>query len=113
MCIVCVRMLFDLYRLPARWPLVQQPDLNCLKQAFLMQNYLLQCCSPHFGDSSLRFYAGNLWARLYATIVVVVVVVVADIYPPVTGQRQTLTYWTIRKLFNTTTTLWLEESTPN
>ena len=31
-------------------------------------------------------------------------VVVALIYPPVTGQRQTLTYWTIRTLFITTTT---------
>ena len=37
-------------------------------------------------------------------------VVVAHIYPPVTGQRQTLTYWTIRTLFITTVTLWLEES---
>ena len=27
------------------------------------------------------------------------VIVVAPIYPPVTGQRQTLTYWTIRTLF--------------
>ena len=34
----------------------------------------------------------------------VVVVVVARIYPPVTGQRQTLTYWTIRSLFITTIT---------
>ena len=33
------------------------------------------------------------------------IVVVAHIYPPVTGQRQTLTYWTIRTLFITTTTL--------
>ena len=31
-------------------------------------------------------------------------VVVAHIYPPVTGQRQTLTYWTIRTLFITRTT---------
>ena len=29
-----------------------------------------------------------------------IVVVVAHIYPPVTGQRQTLTYWTIRTLFH-------------
>ena len=35
----------------------------------------------------------------------VVVVVVAHIYPPVTGQRQTLTYWTIRTLFVEVTTL--------
>ena len=34
----------------------------------------------------------------------VVVVVVAHIYPPVTGQRQTLTCWTIRTLFMTRTT---------
>ena len=34
----------------------------------------------------------------------VVLVVVAHIYPPVTGQRQTLTYWTIHTLFITTTT---------
>ena len=33
----------------------------------------------------------------------VVVVVVAHIYPPATGQRQTLTYWTIRTLFITRT----------
>ena len=33
-----------------------------------------------------------------------VVVVVAHIYPPVTGQHQTLTYWTIRTLFSTMTT---------
>ena len=39
-------------------------------------------------------------------------VAIAHIYPPVTGQRQTLTYWTIRTLFITTTTLWLEESAP-
>ena len=32
-----------------------------------------------------------------------VVVVVAHIYPPVTGQRQTLTCWTIRTLFITRT----------
>ena len=31
-------------------------------------------------------------------------VVVAHIYPPVTEQRQTLTYWTIRTLFITRTT---------
>ena len=31
-------------------------------------------------------------------------VVVAHIYPPVTGQRHTLTYWTIRTLFITRTT---------
>ena len=31
-------------------------------------------------------------------------VVVAHIYPPVIGQRQMLTYWTIRTLFITTTT---------
>ena len=37
----------------------------------------------------------------YATAgTVVVVVVVAHIYPPVTGQRQTLTCWTIRTLFH-------------
>ena len=30
-------------------------------------------------------------------------VTIAHIYPPVTGQRQTLTYWTIRTLFITTT----------
>ena len=35
---------------------------------------------------------------------VVVVVVVAHIYPHVTGQRQTLTCWTIRSLFITRTT---------
>ena len=40
------------------------------------------------------------------------VLVVAHIYPPVTKQRKTLTYWTIRTLFITTTTSWLEESTP-
>ena len=34
----------------------------------------------------------------------VVVVVLAHIYPPVIGQRQMLTYWTIRTLFITTTT---------
>ena len=34
----------------------------------------------------------------------IVVVVVAHIYPSVTRQRQTLTYWTIRTLFITTTT---------
>ena len=34
----------------------------------------------------------------------VVVFVVAHIYPPVTGKRQTLTCWTIRTLFITTTT---------
>ena len=39
-------------------------------------------------------------------------VVVAHIYPPVTGQRQKLTYGTIRTLFITKTTSWLEESTP-
>ena len=33
-----------------------------------------------------------------------VVVVVAHIYPSVTGQRQTLTCWTIRTLFITRTT---------
>ena len=33
-----------------------------------------------------------------------VVVVVAHVYPPVTGQRQTLTCWTIRTLFITRTT---------
>ena len=38
------------------------------------------------------------------------VAVVAHIYPHVTGQRQTLTCWTIRTLFITTTTSWLEES---
>ena len=32
-------------------------------------------------------------------------VVVAHIYPPVTGQRQTLSCWTIRTLFITRTTL--------
>ena len=32
------------------------------------------------------------------------VVVVAHIYPPVTGQRQTLTCWTIRTLLITRTT---------
>ena len=37
-------------------------------------------------------------------IVVVVVVVVAHTYPPVTGQRQTLTYWTIGTLFVAVTT---------
>ena len=36
--------------------------------------------------------------------IIVVVVVVAHIYPPVTGQRQTLTCWTIRTLFITRTT---------
>ena len=36
--------------------------------------------------------------------VVVVVVVVAHIYPPVTGQRQTLSCWTISTLFITRTT---------
>ena len=35
---------------------------------------------------------------------IVVVVVVAHFYPPVTGQRQTLTYWTISTLSFTTTT---------
>ena len=45
-------------------------------------------------------------------IVFVVVVVVAHIYPPVTGQRQTLSCWTIRTLFITRTTSWLEESAP-
>ena len=35
---------------------------------------------------------------------IVLVVVVAHIYPPVTGQRQTLTCWTIRTLFITRTT---------
>ena len=40
------------------------------------------------------------------------VLVVAHIYPPVTKQRKTLTYWTIRTLFITTTTSWLEESAP-
>ena len=38
------------------------------------------------------------------------VVVVAHIYPHVTGQRQTLTCWTIRTLFITRTTSSLEES---
>ena len=42
--------------------------------------------------------------RSIREIVVVVVVVVAHIYPPVTGQRQTLTCWTIRTLFITRTT---------
>ena len=37
-------------------------------------------------------------------------VVVAHIYPTVTGQRQTLTNWTIRTLFMTRTTSWLQES---
>ena len=37
-------------------------------------------------------------------------VVVAHIYPPVTGQRQTLTYWTIRTLFISWTTSRLQES---
>ena len=40
------------------------------------------------------------------------VLVVAHIYSPVTKQCKTLTYWTIRTLFITTTTLWLEESAP-
>ena len=31
-------------------------------------------------------------------------VVVAQIYPPVTGQRQQLTYWTIRTIFIAMTT---------
>ena len=35
---------------------------------------------------------------------IVAVVIVAHIYPPVTGQRQTLTCWTIRTLFITLTT---------
>ena len=39
-------------------------------------------------------------------------VVVAHIYPPVTRQHQTLTCWTIRTLFITRTTLWLEEFAP-
>ena len=36
----------------------------------------------------------------------------AYIYHPATGQRQTLTCWTIRTLFITRTTSWLEESAP-
>ena len=39
-------------------------------------------------------------------------VAIAHIYSPVTGQRHTLTYWTIRTLFITTTTSWLEEYAP-
>ena len=48
----------------------------------------------------------------FLTVVVVVVVAVAHIYPPVIGQRQSLTYWTIRTLSIALTTLWLEESAP-
>ena len=39
-------------------------------------------------------------------------VVVAHIYPPVMGQRQTPTHWTIRTLFITRTTSGLQESAP-
>ena len=35
---------------------------------------------------------------------VVVAVIVVYVYTPVTGQRQTLTYWTIRTLFIEVTT---------
>ena len=48
------------------------------------------------------------WDKLWKVLQeygVDVVVVVAHIYPPVTGQRQTLTCWTIRTLFITRTTL--------
>ena len=57
-----------------------------------------------------RVYHLVVTFNISATIVVVVVV--AHIYPPVTGQRQTLTCWTIRTLFITRTTSWLEESAP-
>ena len=40
------------------------------------------------------------------------IVVVAHIYPPVTVQHQTLTYWAFRTLFIAVNTLLLEESTP-
>ena len=51
------------------------------------------------------FFAKNQKKKL-------LVVIVAHIYPPVNGQRQTLTYWTIRSRFITTTTSRLEESAP-
>ena len=51
-----------------------------------------------------------VWQKDIAIIFIVsgaqrnVAVVVAHIYPPVTGQRQTLSCWTIRTLFITRTT---------
>ena len=50
----------------------------------------------------------NKWRKLNYRLkgpTLVVVVVVAHIYPPATGQRQTLSCWTIRTLFITRTTL--------
>ena len=54
---------------------------------FVLDLFLFQCLSNYFNVNQIKFY------------IVVVAVVVAHIYPPVTGQRQTLTCWTIRRLF--------------
>ena len=48
--------------------------------------------------------ANALPSELVTPVPTGIVVVEAHIYPPVTGQRQTLTCWTIRTLFITRTT---------
>ena len=69
---------------------------------FALENHLLVNKSA----TKVYSYCSFVWTRRSASVVVVV----AHIYPPVTGQRQRLTYWTIPILFIALTTSWLEES---
>ena len=77
------------------------------------------CCVKillHFFDflrnlfSDALYSSNNADSLLPQRFIVIVVVVVEHVYPPVTKQRQMLTYWTIRTLFIAVTTSLLEES---
>ena len=73
-----------------------------------IQNRILERCKKYYE----KLYHCDLCkplpllnsAKIEIPLITVVVVVVAHFYPPVTGQRQTLTFRTIRTLFITTTT---------
>ena len=64
------------------------------KMSYLNQMYEKKAMAHAWAFAWLVLLVTNAWNGS-------VVVVVAHIYPPVTGQRQMLTYWTIRTLFIT------------